>query len=65
MFAIYRRMDPVIDTSGSASEIAERVREELDYEREAKHVALYAHDAERRDHVRVPGVGRICPPAAC
>jgi predicted unusual protein kinase regulating ubiquinone biosynthesis (AarF/ABC1/UbiB family) len=41
LFAIHRRMDPAIDTSEIAKEIAARVREELDYEREAKHVALY------------------------
>src|ERR1051325_9662945 len=41
LFAIHRRMDPVIDTTEIAKEIAARVREELDYRREAKHVALY------------------------
>ena len=41
IFAIHRRMDPVIDTSEIVKEIGARVREELDYGREAKHVALY------------------------
>src|SRR5581483_5739732 len=41
LFALHRRMEPVIDTSEIAKEIADRVREELDYQREAKHVALY------------------------
>ena len=41
LFAIHRRMDPVIDTTEIAKEIGARVREELDYRREAKHVALY------------------------
>ena len=41
LFAIHRRMDPAIDTSEIAKEIGARVREELDYQREAKHVALY------------------------
>ena len=42
VFAVHRRMDPAIDTREIAQEIGERVREELDYEREAKHAALYA-----------------------
>src|SRR3954447_10935341 len=41
LFAIHRRFDPVIDTSEIYKEIGARVREELDYFREAKHVALY------------------------
>src|SRR6266576_799976 len=41
IFAIHRRMDPVIDTTEIAKEIGARIREELDYRREAKHVALY------------------------
>ena len=43
VFAIHRRMDPAIDTREIATEIGERVREELDYAREARHVALYDH----------------------
>ena len=38
IFAIHKRMDPVIDTSEIAEEIGARLREELDYEREAKHM---------------------------
>jgi predicted unusual protein kinase regulating ubiquinone biosynthesis (AarF/ABC1/UbiB family) len=56
LFAIHRRMDPVIDTTEIAKEIAARVREELDYHREAKHVALYRHMLDGTDLVRVPGV---------
>jgi hypothetical protein len=41
IFAIHRRMDPVIDTTEIAKEIGARIREELDYRREAKHVMLY------------------------
>ena len=40
-------MDPAIDTREIAKEIGERVREELDYEREAKHAALYADALSR------------------
>jgi predicted unusual protein kinase regulating ubiquinone biosynthesis (AarF/ABC1/UbiB family) len=55
-FAIHRRFDPAIDTREIAKEIGERVREELDYEREAKHVALYTHALRSIDEVRVPSV---------
>src|SRR5581483_2253670 len=56
LFAIHRRMDPVIDTSEVSKEIAARVREELDYRREAKHAALYARMLSGVDIVRVPAV---------
>src|SRR5437588_771627 len=56
LFAIHRRMDPVIDTSEIAKEIAARVREELDYRREAKHVTLYRAMLKDIDLVRVPDV---------
>jgi predicted unusual protein kinase regulating ubiquinone biosynthesis (AarF/ABC1/UbiB family) len=56
LFAIHRRMDPVIDTSEIAKEIAARVREELDYLREAKHVALYRAMLSGSPLVRVPAV---------
>jgi predicted unusual protein kinase regulating ubiquinone biosynthesis (AarF/ABC1/UbiB family) len=55
-FALHRRMDPAIDTREIAKEIGERVREELDYEREAKHAALYAHALTGIEAVRVPRV---------
>ncbi len=54
LFAIHRRMDPAIDTSEIAKEIAARVREELDYEREAKHVALYRAMLAQISVIRVP-----------
>ncbi len=41
-FALHRRISSVIDTREIAKEIGDRVREELDYTREAKHAALYA-----------------------
>ncbi|MBF9234777.1 ABC1 kinase family protein [Microvirga alba] len=56
VFAVHRRMDPAIDTREIAKEIGERVREELDYEREAKHVALYALALSGIEEVRVPDV---------
>ena len=66
LFAIHRRMDPVIDTTEIAKEIAARVREELDYLREAKHVALYrAMLAGHRSDPRAGRCGRSCRPAGC
>jgi predicted unusual protein kinase regulating ubiquinone biosynthesis (AarF/ABC1/UbiB family) len=55
-FALHRRMDPAIDTREIAQEIGERVREELDYEREAKHVRLYTNALGGIEAVRVPTV---------
>ncbi|NJL07463.1 MAG: AarF/ABC1/UbiB kinase family protein, partial [Methylacidiphilales bacterium] len=55
-FAIQRRVDPAIDTREMARELGERLREELDYRREARHVRLYRHMAADLDDVRVPGV---------
>jgi predicted unusual protein kinase regulating ubiquinone biosynthesis (AarF/ABC1/UbiB family) len=56
IFAIHRRMDPVIDTSEIAEEIGARLREELDYRREAKHVMLYRRMLDGIDQIRVPRV---------
>ena len=54
LLAIRRRLDSAIDTSEIGKEIGERVREELDYRREAKHVALYREMLSGVDSVRVP-----------
>ncbi len=54
VLAIHRRMDPVIDTSEIAQELGARIREELDYRREAKHVALYQNMLADTPQVRVP-----------
>jgi len=54
IFAIHRRMDPAIDTTEIAKEIGARIREELDYQREAKHVALYRAMLADTDLIRVP-----------
>jgi predicted unusual protein kinase regulating ubiquinone biosynthesis (AarF/ABC1/UbiB family) len=54
LLAIRRRLDTAIDTTEIAKEIGARVREELDYRREAKHVALYRTMLDGIDSVRVP-----------
>ena len=56
LFALHRRMDGVIDTSEAAKEISERVREELDYMREAGHARLYGRMLRDEPLVRVPNV---------
>jgi predicted unusual protein kinase regulating ubiquinone biosynthesis (AarF/ABC1/UbiB family) len=56
LFAIHRRMDPAIVTTEIAKEIGARVREELDYRREAKHVNLYRAMLAGENAIRVPGV---------
>ncbi len=55
-FALHRRMNSWLDTREIAKEIGARVREELDYEREAKHARLYGEVLKDIDAVRVPGV---------
>ena len=55
-FAIYARYDPSVDTSDIHKEIAERLREELDYELEARHARLYAELLKKEPGVHVPGV---------
>lgn len=56
IFAIYRRMDAAIDTTHIHAEIAARLREELDYEREALHMRLYAEMLKGEANVHVPAV---------
>src|SRR5579863_3445429 len=54
LLAIRQRLSSAIDTSEVAKEIGARVREELDYRREAKHAALYREMLGGVDIVRVP-----------
>ena len=56
VFSLQRRMDRAIDTREIEREIGDRVREELDYEREARHMALYANVFAGDPDVRVPTV---------
>ncbi|WP_417687103.1 ABC1 kinase family protein [Roseibium sp.] len=56
LFSIHRRMQPAIDTREIAMEIGERVREELDYRREAANMAAYRTIFEQNDRIRVPDV---------
>jgi len=54
LFSVHRRMQPAIDTREIAKEISARVREELDYEREAAHMAIYRSIFENESRIRVP-----------
>ena len=54
IFAIYRRGDKAIDTSRIHDEIAARLREELDYDLERRHMDLYARMLKEEAQVHVP-----------
>ena len=54
IFSIYRRYDRAIDPSNIHAELSERLREELDYRREVKHMRLYSRMLAREDEVFVP-----------
>lgn len=56
LIGVYRRFGKVVDPSQIQIELADRLREELDYEREAKHMALY-----RRMHADTPGLAVPAP----
>jgi predicted unusual protein kinase regulating ubiquinone biosynthesis (AarF/ABC1/UbiB family) len=56
LFALQRQMDGAIDTGEIKLEIAARIREELDYTREAKHAKLYARMLAHEPLIRVPSV---------
>ncbi len=51
IFAIYHRYDRAVDPSDIHNEIATRLREELDYDLESRHMLLY-----RRMHAKESGV---------
>jgi predicted unusual protein kinase regulating ubiquinone biosynthesis (AarF/ABC1/UbiB family) len=54
IFSIYERYDRSIVTKEIHAEIAARLREELDYRLEAKHMGLYGDMLAREKHVEVP-----------
>ena len=54
VFAIYRRYDKAIDPGHIHAEIGARLREELDYDLERRHMALYARMLEGETQVHVP-----------
>ena len=56
LFSIHARMDPAIDTSEMLKESSARLREELDYDREARHIRLYGIIFSDEPLIRVPEV---------
>jgi predicted unusual protein kinase regulating ubiquinone biosynthesis (AarF/ABC1/UbiB family) len=56
IFSLYGRYDGAIDTGEIHAELAARLREELDYEQEAKHLALYRRMLDGETGVAVPEV---------
>ena len=54
VFQLYERYDSAISTSDIYDELSERLREELDYRREAANLQLYRHMLADEDAVRLP-----------
>ena len=54
LFSLYKRIDKTIDTSEIQREISSRVREELDYIREQKHMIMFAKIFSESPNVMVP-----------
>lgn len=54
VFSIYERYDRAISTRQIHAEISERLREELDYDREARHMGLYGNMLAAEKGVHVP-----------
>ena len=57
-FAIYRRYDPTIDPREIHKELTDRLREELDYRREARNLGLYARILKDEKGVHVPRLAK-------
>lgn len=56
IFSIYHHYDKAIQTGQIHEELSERLLEELDYEREAKHCKLYTYMLRDEANVHVPEV---------
>ena len=56
VFAIHARMNPAVETGEILKEISARLREELDYELEARHTKLYGAIFADDARIRVPEV---------
>jgi predicted unusual protein kinase regulating ubiquinone biosynthesis (AarF/ABC1/UbiB family) len=56
VFALQRRFNPEIDTTEIAKELSERLREELDYRREARNTMLYGAVLKNEPLIRVPDI---------
>lgn len=56
IMGLFERTDGAIKTDQIHQEMSDRLREELDYSREARHMAMYRHIFQDMDTVRVPDV---------
>jgi predicted unusual protein kinase regulating ubiquinone biosynthesis (AarF/ABC1/UbiB family) len=65
LIGLFKRMDGSIDPSEMIVEIGDRLREELDYEREAKLMAVYGGFFTGRDDIQVPQPVPPCRPGGC
>ncbi|MEM6535581.1 MAG: AarF/UbiB family protein [Pseudomonadota bacterium] len=54
LLGLFKRLDGSVDPNEMVEEIVDRLREELDYTREAKHMALYGHMLADKPFVQVP-----------
>lgn len=63
VLSLYEATDKTIQTKYIVQEVAERLREELDYVREAKNCRLYAHMLRDEKKIHVPNViDTLCGP---
>ena len=56
IFSIYKKIDKSIDTSEIQKEISIRIKEELDYYQEQKHIKLFNLIFNKSKEVRIPNV---------
>ena len=56
IFSVYKKFDSTINTSEIEKEITSRVREELDYNLEQKHMLIFSEIFKKIDYVNVPKV---------
>lgn len=56
IFSLYEKYDKAIKTQQIHEELSERLYEELDYVREAKHCKLYAHILKNERNIHVPEI---------
>ncbi len=56
IFSIYKRIDSSIDTTEIQKEISERIKEELDYQKEQKHIKLFQTIFKKDSEIRIPKI---------
>ncbi len=54
LLSLFKAMDGTIDSSEAILEVGERLREELEYDRELKHMRLFAAMLAGEDHINTP-----------